>query len=66
MINPAWANTFANPITPTIDRHPPPDEAQRYLLVIGRTVGDDDGAGVGTGVDAREQEKENESGERCC
>ena len=65
VINPAWANTLANPITPTIDRHPPPDEAQRYL-VIGGTVGDDDGAGVGTGVDAREQEKENESGERCC
>ena len=46
MINPAWANTFANPINPTIDRHPPPDEDQRYL-VIGGTVGDDDGAGVG-------------------
>ena len=73
VISPAWANTLANPISPTIDRQPPPDEAQRTLLVSGGTVGDDEGAWDGAGVavfqnyfkfpNNREKKKENDENE---
>lgn len=64
VISPAWANTLANPISPAIDRQPPPDEAQRTLL------GDDEGAWDGANVavfqnyfkfpNNRERKKEND------